>query len=130
MNKITDKIFKNVTKVEYSNAHGEIGFYKIISGVPDTSDFGPLTDTAANGDIIVGHSESGHHHVIEREDIEITEFAHDGMKIFHAIVKENKRLYQDASAPHEAQIIEAGEYIIGSLIDYDPFTKQARRVAD
>ncbi len=123
-------IFKDVKKVEHSNAHGEINFYRIIEGSVDTSNFGPVTDTTKNGDIIVGHSESGHHHILERDDVEAKEFVQNGMKYFHAIVKKQNRLYQDAASPHDAQTIEPGEYIIGCSLDYDPFTQQARRVAD
>jgi len=123
-------IFKDIKKLEHTNAHGEINFYKIIEGSVDLSEFVPVTDTTQTGDIIVGHSESGHHHVLEKENVEISEFVHDGMKYFHAIVKKQNRLYQDASSPHDEQTIEPGEYIIGVSLDYDPFTQQARRVAD
>jgi len=123
-------IFKDIKKLEHTNAHGEINFYRIIEGSVDLRDFGPVTDKTQNGDIIVGHSESGHHHVLEKENVEAQEFVQDGMKYFHLIVKEQNRLYQDAAKPHEEQTIEPGEYIIGCSLDYDPFTKQARRVAD
>lgn len=123
-------IFKDIKKVEHTNAHGEINFYRIIEGSVDLGEFGPVTDTTKNGDIIVGHSESGHHHVLEREGVDVQEFVQDGMKYFHAIINKANRLYQDASSPHDEQTIEPGEYIIGVSLDYDPFTQQARRVAD
>lgn len=123
-------IFKDIKKVEHTNAHGEINFYRIIEGSVDTSEFTQITDTTQNGDIIVGHSESGHHHILEKDGVEAKEFVQDGMKYFHMIVGKHNRLYQDAASPHEAQTIEPGEYIIGCSLDYDPFTQQARRVAD
>lgn len=123
-------IYNNIKKLEHTNAHGEINFYRIIEGELDTTGFVEMSDTTPTGNYIVGHSESGHHHVLEREGVEITEFVNDGMKLFHAIVKKQTRLYQDAGAPHAEQVIEPGEYIIGTSLDYDPFTRQARRVAD
>jgi hypothetical protein len=123
-------IYENIKKLEHTNAHGEINFYRIVEGAIDLPEFKSATDKTASGDYIVGHSESGHHHVLERDDVEITEFVNDGMKMFHAIVEKQTRLYQDAGAPHAEQIIEPGEYIIGCSLDYDPFTQQARRVAD
>lgn len=123
-------IFKNVEKLEHTNAHGEINFYRIVEGRFDVSEFTEITDKTASGNYIVGHSESGHHHVLERDNVEITEFVQNGMKIFHAIVKKQTRLFQDAGSPHAEQVIEPGEYIVGSSKNFDPFTQQARRTAD
>ena len=88
-----------------------------------------LTKTP-KGEFIVGHSESGHHHLLEAGGVTLLEREQNGMKILHAILKNPVALKQDAGNPHDQQTIEAGEYIIGSSLEYDPFTQQARRVAD
>ena len=116
--------------MRHTNAHGEINFYKIEGGTIDTSDFAEFTDKNAKGEFIVGHSESGHHHLLEAGGVTLLEREQNGMKILHAILKNPVALKQDAGNPHDQQTIEAGEYIIGSSRDYDPFTQQARRVAD
>jgi len=54
----------------------------------------------------------------------------EGMKVLYAILDKPVQLKQDASAPHESQTVVPGEYIIGTSLDYDPFTQQARQVAD
>ena len=123
-------IFNNITRLRHTNAHGEINFYKIEGGFVDMSEFTDFTDTNAAGDYIVGHSESGHHHLLGQHGVTVMERQHKGMTVLHAILENPTPLKQAASSPHDAQIVEPGEYIIGASLDYDPFTKQARRVAD
>lgn len=86
-----------------------------------------------NGHYIVGHSESGHHHVIpagegvtvmERTDVPA------GMNIFYAILDNPAALTQDAQVPHEAIHLDPGIFEIKISREYDPFAEQARRVAD
>lgn len=123
-------IFANIKSLRHTNAHGEINFYKIEDGSIDTSRFAPFKDKTPAGDYIVGHSESGHHHLLGGDGVEVLEREHQGMKVLFAILANPTPLKQDAAAPHEQQIVEPGKYIIGASLDYDPFTQQARRVAD
>lgn len=123
-------IFANIKSLRHTNAHGEINFYK-IEGDIDHSDFEQFSDTSKNGDYIVGHSESGNCHVLERTSgLTIKQREHKGMKMLFAILENPTRLYQDAGSPHAEQIVEPGTYLIGTSLDYDPFTQQAKRVAD
>lgn len=123
-------IFKNVKKLTHTNAHGEINFYRIEDGSVDTSDFTPFADKTADGAYIVGHSESGHNHLLEADGVTMLERVSEGMKILYAIVDKPVALKQSAARPHEVQTVEPGKYIVGASLDYDPFTQQARRVAD
>jgi hypothetical protein len=121
--------FANVTATDLTNSHGEVNFIAIKSGSVDTStmtEFFP-----ENGRFIVGHSESGHHHVLERQGVTMKRGTDDrGFEILHAIVTEPVMLKQAAGAPHEPQIIGPNEYLITKNVERSPFTKQARRVAD
>lgn len=121
-------MFENVKKVTLTNAHGEVNFFRIEGGSIDLTGFAHAT--ASREGYIVGHSESGHHHVLEREGVTMREKDHEGMKVLHAILENPCRLEQAAGDPHKAQTVEPGEYIITNNIEYDPWTKQARRVAD
>lgn len=87
-----------------------------------------------NGLLIVGHSESGHHHGFRASAgvtvLERTKDVPAGMKILYAILENPTQLIQDADAPHEALGFEAGVYEVRLSREYDPFAEQARQVAD
>ena len=81
---------------------------------------------------IISHSESGHHHLLDG-DVEVMERSNDvpaGMKMIYAIVKEPSRLHQDAATPHKPIDLDPGIYEMRIKREFDPFTEQARRVAD
>lgn len=84
------------------------------------------------GEWIISHSESGHHHLMGADGVDVMERtdAPEGMRILLAIVKEPTQLYQDAANPHEAHDIDPGIYEMRIAREYDPFAQQARRVAD
>lgn len=128
-----ENIFKNVKKLQHTNAHGEVRFFKLEEGGFDISDFKELdkTDLTRDGSVIVGHSESGHHHLLERpEKTVVKKYSGSGMDFFYVLLKDPAQLLQDAASPHESQTVEAGEYIVTVDQEYDPFLQQARRVAD
>ncbi len=92
-----------------------------------------FTERNASGEWIISHSESGHHHLLGADGVEVMERTTDvpkGMRILLAIVDEPTKLYQDAANPHEAHDIEPGIYEMRIAREYDPFAQQARRVAD
>lgn len=120
-------ILNNLTSATVTNAHGEMNFVRVDGFTP--SEFAPFTDKTASGGFIIGHSETGHHHVLSG-DVDVMERVSDGMRILYAIVKSPAKLHQDAANPHEAQTVEPGEYLITTAREYDPFLQQARRVAD
>lgn len=90
----------------------------------------PFSDRAAKG-WIISHSEQGHHHILGG-DCEVMERveAPTGAKILYAIVKEPTRLFQDAAAPHKPIDLDPGIYEFRLKREFDPFSEQARRVAD
>ncbi len=81
---------------------------------------------------IISHSESGHHHLLDG-DVKVIERTNDipaGMKMIYAIVNEPSRLHQDAATPHKPIDLDPGIYEMRIKREFDPFTEQARRVAD
>lgn len=110
-------------------AQGEVNVRKVT-----TLPAGLLDVRPERGLYIVGHSESGHHHVLPaRDDIQVMEQVKDvpaGMKIFYAILESPSALRQDAASPHEPIILDPGIFRISISREYDPFAEQVRRVAD
>lgn len=106
-----------------------IGNLKLNATHPDG-----YTALPAEGDhLIVGHSETGHHHVIDKHhaDVAVLDKAPEGMKILHAIVKEATELtHLRTTDTHKPIRLEPGEYELRIAREYDPFEKLARQVAD
>lgn len=86
-----------------------------------------------NGRVVVGHSETGHHHTVDGDCVEVYEAktAPEGMKILYAIVKEPASLdHQRAFDTHESIGLQPGMYEIRIGREYDPYAEIARRQAD
>ena len=112
-------------------AQGEVNIRKIDrASLPD----GLTTLSPERGMLIVGHSESGHHHGFRAAAgvtvMERTTDVPEGMKILYAILENPTELIQDAAAPHETIMVEEGVYEMRISREYDPFAEQARQVAD
>lgn len=101
-----------------------------IAAIP-SCDTRPIT--AKGGAIIVGESESHHHHVLDADGVMVMERTSDvpeGMRILYAIVEAPTRLRQTAGNPHGAHDVPAGLYEISIKREFNPFLEQARQVAD
>lgn len=122
-------IWNKIEACTLTNAHGEVNFFRIESGEVSGAEWTSVAPDDAG--FIVGHSESGHNHVLERDGVTVRK-ARDsrGFEILHAIVTRPTALRQQAGAPHATQIVQPGEYLITNNVETSPFTKQARRVAD
>jgi len=80
---------------------------------------------------IISHSESGHHHLLTGGDVmERTSKVPAGMKILYAILDNPEALIQDAQTPHGGYNLSAGFYEFRIAREFDPFSEQARQVAD
>lgn len=110
-------------------AQGEVTIIE-IDAIPDGVNTRPATERNARGQIIISHSESGHHHVVTGGEVLERTDAPDGMQQFYAIFTKAERLVQDAPTPHEHFDLPAGFYEFRLAREYDPFAEQARRVAD
>lgn len=88
---------------------------------------------AENGHFIVGHSETGHHHVIAEAGttVGVMEKPPEGMRILYAILEkplEVKHLRDHDT--HETISGDPGIYEIRIAREYDPYAELARRSAD
>lgn len=110
-------------------AQGEVTIIQ-IDAIPRGAKTKPATERNDAGQIIISHSESGHHHVVTGGDVLERTDAPDGMQVFYAIFKNAERLVQDAPVPHEGYDLPAGFYEFRVSREYDPFAELARRVAD
>ena len=80
---------------------------------------------------IISHSESGHHHLLTGGEVmERTDNVPAGMQQFYAILNAPESFIQDAANPHGGYDLESGIYRIDVSREFDPFSEQARRVAD
>ena len=111
-------------------AQGEIYVRKLDQAPAELVAF---DEKNARGEWIISHSESGHHHLLEADGVTVMERkanAPAGVQVLIAIVENPSRLYQDAGNAHEAHDLSSGIYEMRIAREYDPFTQQARRVAD
>ena len=110
-------------------AQGEVNIRRVET-VPE----GLTPVVPEKGLLIVGHSESGHHHGFRAgPGVAVLERTRDvpaGMRILYAILENPTALIQDASAPHEPIMLGAGVFELRIAREYDPFAEQARQVAD
>ena len=107
---------------------------EMIDSIPD--DLKPFDERTQNGEyFIVSHSESGNHHVLDCNAVELWERPlppelGKGMRLLYAIVKNPTEMRQDANVPHETAPMQPGMYELTISTEIDPFTNQARRVED
>lgn len=112
---------------QYS-AQGELSLRKIAK-MPE----GVTPVAAVDGRIIVGHSETGHHHTVDGDCVDVFEAktAPEGMRILYAIVKEVTTLEHHRSFDtHEPLGLQPGMYEIRIGREFDPYAEIARTQAD
>lgn len=98
--------------------HGE-NFLRPIAKVPKG-------DWTAHDMFTVGHSESGHNHILDGK-VEVLESRE--RTIVHILEKTNL-FHQKEQDVHETITVEPGYYEITHKTEYDPFGKVVRRVFD
>lgn len=110
-------------------AQGEITIIRVASAKGDGK---PLA--LEGGKFIIGHSETGHHHVLERTKgatVTVLDRAPEGMKILHAILAEpNKLIHERGHDTHETIELPAGEYEFRIAREFDHYAELARQSAD
>lgn len=106
-------------------SQGEVNFIPVAATPTDATEF----VAPENGRYIVGHSESGNLHVLDAEGVTLCR--RPGADILYAIVANPTVLRQEKSgAPHAPIPVQPGAYRIVISREFNPFTEQARRVAD
>ena len=110
-------------------AQGEITIIKVDGAPTNFADMAKV-ERCKSGWIIT-HSESGNHHVLTGGDVmERTSDVPAGMKVLYAILAKPAKLLQDAAVPHKHFDLAPGFYEFRIAREFDPFSEQARRVAD
>lgn len=116
-------------KFEKTAAQGEVNITLIASIPKDLKPFEP-----ENGAYIIGHSESGNHHVLEREHVDmfVGEKTSAGMQVLYGLVKSPTEVKQLRDGkPHETIALNEGDMIrITPSIDYNPYAKAIERARD
>ena len=117
---------KNFEKI---GAQGEIVARK-IDALPN----GLEPFTKENGKWIIGHSESGHHHVLDRPDVQVMRDPNPpaGMQILYAVLDNPTALIQERNNDaHEGlDLGDSGVIEFRISREWDPYEELARRVAD
>lgn len=117
-------------KREVIGAQGEIMIFRITEGTMPEG-LASHAETDKSGRPIISHSENGNHHVLDRA-VAVMEKpdAPEGMRILYALLDEPTALIQDASDAHGEHSLAPGLYEFRISREYEPFSEQARRVAD
>ncbi len=115
-------------KREIIGAQGEITLFR-VSELP--AGLTVHNEKDKRGRPIISHSESGHHHILDCA-AQVMERPNppSGMRILYALLDAPAALVQDAEDAHERHDLSAGIYEFRIAREYDPFTEQARQVAD
>lgn len=114
--------------LETLGAQGEIRAFRIDAIPADATPMG-----RENGHFIIGHSETGHHHVLTAERVQVfaAKQTPQGMTVLFAILESPGSLEHlrghDTHAPHA---FEPGNYMFRTDREYDPYAELARRVMD
>lgn len=103
--------------------HGEV-FLQPVESIP--------TDRKAEKvkKFIVGHSESGHNHILEADTaFEVME-GDEKHDLYVRLFEPAKLTHQKSFDIHQAQTIIAGDYAVFQKTEYDPWAKVVRAVYD
>lgn len=120
------KTFKKIA------AQGEITVIR-LGAVPKDKKLPGAAMKAEGGHFIVGHSETGHHHVISAKgaSVSVMERAPEGMRIFRAILENPTSLdHLRDHDTHEGIVMEPGLYEFRIGREFDPYQEIARKQAD
>lgn len=102
--------------------HGEILL------VPIPAEELPKRVSTGSSSVIVGHSETGHHHVLE-SDTEFEVFT-EADEMFLNLVSSGTLVHQKATDRHMDLTVPAGTWKVVKKNEFDPFRNITRRVVD
>lgn len=90
----------------------------------------PKGESKKYSSFIIGHSETGHHHVLEAtKDKKFDIVVKDG-EIYFTSNYEAKVVHKKSYDIHETVKVEPGTYKVKRKLEYDPFLKVRREVWD
>lgn len=105
-------------------AQGELTITKIDKAPKNT---GHPVD-AVDGKLIVGHSETGHHHLVDADCATLTRV--DPFTAFLAVRKATRLVHQREYDTHPAIELQPGIYLFRTGREFDPFEEAIRISAD
>ena len=88
---------------------------------------------AESGRFIVGHSETGHHHVLAEQGVSVAvlDKPPEGMRVLYAILENPTALeHLREFDTHESIMLEPGAYEIRIAREFDHYAELARQSAD
>ena len=116
-------------KFNKTAAQGEVNI-TLVDSLPE----GLSSITTDDTHHIIGHSESGNHHVLERSAVDMYDGGKTpaGMQILYALVKNPTEVKQlRDSSPHDTIGLNQGDIIrITPALDYNPYAKAIERARD
>lgn len=112
-------IRKEYMKKQHAIRHGEIMLVPVANV--------PVGTTTKHDLFIVGHSETGHHHVLEGK-FEVTET--DKQELYFRLFEPAKLVHKKATDQHRTLTIPAGIYQRFHDTEYSPFDGLVRKVRD
>ena len=104
----------------YAIRHGEV-FLEPVADVPAST-------TKKHKNFIVGHSETGHHHVLESDTK--YEVITDKDELYLRLFQPAKLVHKKSFDQHKTLDVPAGTYKVHRKTEYDPFQKVIREVWD
>jgi hypothetical protein len=114
-------------------AQGELTIRR-LGNAPRTMPNGYTPLPVENGRYVVGHSETGHHHVLAAGDhasVAVMDRPPQGMRILRAILREPTALeHLRPHDTHEPILLAPGDYEIRIAREFDPYAELARLSAD
>lgn len=113
-------------------AQGEITIIR-LGGLSHKIPNGCTPLKAESGKFIIGHSETGHHHVMSSAGAEVAvlDSPPEGMRVLYAILKNPTSLvHLRDHDTHEPIIHEPGVYEIRIAREFDHYAELARQSAD
>ncbi len=105
-------------------AQGDLLITKVDS-IPDDL---KLLEPEDDGDHIVAHSETGHHHVINSSDVKLYQAANDDFALYLIVDNETELKHKRSFDTHESLKITKGLYRINRQREYT--AEGFRRAAD
>ena len=113
-------------------AQGEITVIR-LGGVPRNKTLSGVAMKAEGGHFVIGHSETGHHHVIEAKgaSVSVLDKQPEGMRVLRAILENPTSLdHLREHDTHDPLVLEPGLYEFRIGREFDPYQEIARRQAD
>lgn len=115
-------------------AQGEIMIHR-VGDLPSGHEtpYGYTSLKPDGGYLVVGHSETGHHHCIDADhgSVAVLDNPPEGMRILRALITQTTELrHLRPTDTHAPITLEPGEYELRIAREYDPYEKLARQVAD